>query len=202
MIDVIREIVEAESIDRAFLIDCVRKIGLENDSRPIYGTESIYMRPDGMVWQLPEQFADFLLFLSNYQIKTFLEVGTWKGASSSMLSAYLKLENALTIDIQNKFHLLEEVQKLIKIDFQIGTSDDFRGRHFDLCFIDGNHSYEWVKRDYENVGQYCGICAFHDIVDPWCPGVVQFWNEIKSQHKHIEFIQNGTLGIGLLYSHV
>ena len=36
---------------------------------------------------------------------------------------------------------------------------------FDLCFIDGNHSYEAVKRDYEAFGENAKIAVFHDIND-------------------------------------
>ena len=52
--------------------------------------------------------------------------------------------------------------------------------HFDLIFIDGDHSYAGVKNDYEISKNSCKIFVFHDIVNEVCPGVVKFWNELKN----------------------
>ena len=46
--------------------------------------------------------------------------------------------------------------------------------------------------------------VFHDIFSSVCPGVVNFWNEIKTNYTHFEFTEqydsvNGNfLGIGLI----
>jgi len=69
---------------------------------------------------------------------------------------------------------LEEVKKILS------------GEKVDFLFIDGDHSYEGVKRDFEMYSPLVrkgGIIAFHDIV----PGpsenvgdVPEFWNGIKT----------------------
>lgn len=62
------------------------------------------------------------------------------------------------------------------------------GSKLDFLFIDGDHSYEGVKRDFEMYSplvQRGGIIAFHDIV-PGPPelvgGVPKFWSELKQEY--------------------
>lgn len=52
----------------------------------------------------------------------------------------------------------------------------------DLLHIDGDHSYEGVKADYENFKSLVkpgGIIVFHDVVG--IETVARFWNELKEQ---------------------
>lgn len=84
----------------------------------------------------------------------------------------------------------------------------FNGRPLDYLFIDGDHRYEGVKRDFEMYGPLVkkgGLIAFHDIVDgpsKFVGGVPEFWQEIKPRYRHEEFVKDwsqGGLGIGVLY---
>ena len=66
---------------------------------------------------------------------------------------------------------------------QLATqSSDSAG--FDFVFIDGDHSYEGVKRDFElyepNV-RSGGIIALHDIKNPET-GVPALWDDISSEY--------------------
>lgn len=77
----------------------------------------------------------------------------------------------------------------------------------DLLLIDGDHTYDGVRRDFEMYSSLVrpgGVVAFHDIVEVNVPdfGVSRFWAEVKSRHRHREIIENpdqGWGGIGLIY---
>lgn len=67
------------------------------------------------------------------------------------------------------------------------------GKKIDFLFIDGDHTYEGVKRDWEMYSPLVregGLVAFHDIIEhfhlPDCR-VDAFWNELKQDHRHEEF---------------
>lgn len=78
----------------------------------------------------------------------------------------------------------------------------------DFLFIDGDHSYDGVKRDFEMYSPLVragGLVAFHDIV-PHPPEaqchVNEFWVEVKQRYRHKEFIESPNqqwAGIGVLY---
>ncbi len=83
----------------------------------------------------------------------------------------------------------------------------FGGQPIDFLFIDGDHSYEGVADDFERYRRLVrpdGLIAFHDIA-PGPPesvgGVPQFWNDVKTNYRHVEFIEHADqagLGIGVL----
>ncbi len=66
-----------------------------------------------------------------------------------------------------------------------------------LLFVDADHAYEAVKKDFENWSPHIcpgGCVAFHDVGD-W-PGVTRFYEEFRradNGFKHL--IQVGTLAI-------
>jgi predicted O-methyltransferase YrrM len=82
------------------------------------------------------------------------------------------------------------------------------GEQLDYLFLDGDHTYAGVQRDFEMYAPLVrsgGIVALHDIVaykgEEGCQ-VDKFWNEIKQQHQHQEIIedpQQGWAGIGVLW---
>lgn len=68
---------------------------------------------------------------------------------------------------------------------------------FDLVFIDGDHSYDGVKADWENYGPMGKVVAFHDIAHP-AHGVGKFWAEIKDRHKTTSCVRSG-MGVGIVF---
>ena len=81
------------------------------------------------------------------------------------------------------------------------------GRGLDLLFIDGDHSYAGVSRDFELYAPLVrdgGIIALHDIVpgeERSVGGVPRFWTELREGRPHEEFVEDwgqGGFGIGAL----
>lgn len=80
-------------------------------------------------------------------------------------------------------------------------------KEIDFLFIDGDHSYSGVKRDFELYSPLVrngGIIAFHDIAPPkkGTYGVNEFWKEIKKELEYKEIIENrtqGWAGIGIIF---
>lgn len=72
----------------------------------------------------------------------------------------------------------------------------------DLVFIDGDHSYDGVRVDFEayrTLVRPGGVVAFHDIVDTafmrgFGHGVYRFWQELKPTVNTFEFCVGGDWG--------
>jgi hypothetical protein len=77
----------------------------------------------------------------------------------------------------------------------------FKNQTIDLLHIDGFHSYEAIKKDFETwIPKVSpnGIILLHDIhVRRKTFGVYKFWQEIKAQFKTIEFV--GSHGLGVVF---
>jgi predicted O-methyltransferase YrrM len=83
----------------------------------------------------------------------------------------------------------------------------FDDRPLDFLFIDGDHSYDSVRCDYEIYAPLVrkgGLIAFHDIVDgreELVGGVPRFWREVQPQladtREIVESWDQGGYGIGV-----
>jgi hypothetical protein len=92
------------------------------------------------------------------------------------------------------------------LNLHVMTSEEFADKNsemkFDFVHVDGDHSYDGVKHDYElfwpriNKG---GFMAFHDIGSPDKDGNIygtrKFWKEIRGKYSKIEFLEDPGVGI-------
>ena len=70
---------------------------------------------------------------------------------------------------------------------------------WDLVLIDGDHSYDGVRRDFDLVrNRTTRYIVLHDIAsdEPSCAGVRRFWREVRDQFETHEFVEQYDDGDG------
>jgi predicted O-methyltransferase YrrM len=181
-------------------------------------------------WQIKEEITMLMEILQKQKPKYVLEIGTAGGGSLFMLSQVIANDAILIsidlpngqfgggypenrITLYNSFAKTSQKIRLIRQDsHSLESLKSVKGilkeNNLDFLFIDGDHSYEGVKKDFELYGPLVkknGIIAFHDIVQGLpenVGGVPIFWSQLKEKHKHVEFVKNweqGGYGIGVIY---
>ena len=140
-------------------IDLVLSIS-EQRSRNILATNSwykdLYINPDvdiinshpQVTQQVREELVDFLQLLSDNDTKTMLQIGIGHWASTHFILSLL-LDHMTTVEYNSEFidrykiEMDKDFETVIQGDSTIVHSEIDGG--FDALFIDGNHSYEYVK---------------------------------------------------------
>ncbi len=159
--------------------------------------------------QKPEEYKPFLDFLfDNSKKKYALEIGSNYGGTACGLCHIF--ENVITLDIKHHENFDKLKQLFPHYQYIIGDSRSndilelFKRMNikFDFIFIDGDHSYEGVKNDYEkykNLLASDGYIGFHDIIESSENKnnnifVHQLWNELKETYpdNHSFFCNSDT----------
>lgn len=180
--------------------------------------------------QIREEIRELLKILNKMKPKVVLEIGTANGGSLFLFSRVAANDATIIsidlpggnfgggyevwrIPLYNAFKSQKQKLYLIRENSHSDITLEkikriLNGRKIDFLFIDGDHSYEGVKKDfnmYSNLVKDGGIIALHDIVsqtsDPECQ-VRIFWNEIKHKYKTKEIIYSKTQpwgGIGVIF---
>ena len=147
-----------------------------------------------LIWQYPNQFSKYLCLLSEQKIQSYIEIGCRWGGTFVLTNEYLKrvlfnsMKKSVAVDVIDSpvlnYCISNNETQFIKID---SHSQEFKNymnnNYFDLIFIDGDHTYNGVKSDYEITKNSGKIFVFHDIINDVCPGVVQLWNELKNNEN-------------------
>jgi predicted O-methyltransferase YrrM len=171
---------------------------------------------------------EFLPLLDEYKRltpkKNVLEIGAYNGGTYWFWLKYAEhesnivlIDNSITYDRSKQWsewiRIDENKDKNISLTTLNMNSDDgrvfdtLRGITFDFIFVDGGHSYEIVKKDYENFYPMLrnnGIISFHDIHNAGYPafGVKKLWEEIKrvgKGYRELITMKEEVGGIGLIY---
>lgn len=162
------------------------------------------------IQQYPEELARLICLLASRQpFRWSLEIGIASGGTTRSIREWVTVENTVVIDdgAHAKFPVWECENR-----HTIANLHEFRGNShsveaaafldqfvqpFDLVGIDGDHSFEGVKADWELVQPHLAPQAlvwFHDIVA--CSGVAELWQHLK-QSYHV-LLETTGLGIGVL----
>ena len=130
-----------------------------------------------------------------------VELGTYKGGMFYAFSQFF--DRVIAVDFAEKafpFSLRPEDKYIIgntQDDSIVASVEDT----IDFLFIDANHSYGGVSKDYElwfPKVRKGGIVGFHDISGE--DGVIQFFGELKKDYKSDQIKTDDKLcGIGIIY---
>lgn len=179
-------------------------------------------------YQVVSEISDLIDFIGSQEPKSYVEIGTADGGTHFLIRRLCQsISNSVAIDtdIRNKY-LLDRVTTTEQSHYLRGFSNSVSVRSkfrkifpqpqmVDVLFIDGDHSYEGVKSDfelYEKEVKSGGLIIFHDIVQDWgqrygkptnkfTGGVPQFYSEVKDKYEHKEFVENvdqDGFGIGVI----
>ena len=179
--------------------------------------------------QQNSEILNLVALCNEHEVKTLCEIGTWGGGTNFILAqrvASLELLMGLDLFVRNRDMLHFLKPDSLALELVDGPSSGAKtvesvqkllaGRPLDFCFIDGDHTYEGVKLDFETylpLVRPGGLIAFHDInpeqggrPGPCTGEVPTFWKEIKDQYKVWEFVEDpeeqSGFGIGVLQTPV
>ncbi len=196
-------------------------------SQDFFDFARMYLQGGAM--QHPEEIFPAIDYMRTGKPRCICEIGTAYAGTNLLLSHMLEtVETIIAVDlyIMNGAYLRLLRRPTQQIHFINGSSyapqtfervkSALAGRKIDMLFIDGDHRYDGVKRDFELYTQLMrdgGLIMFHDIVRDhrtrfgrptarWVGDVPRFWSELKAHYRHREFIrepdQDG-LGLGILH---
>jgi len=136
-------------------------------------------------------------------------VGTKAQSTQTILSAMDEIKKGKLFSIDSRGGdrgiddaLLEHWQLIAGDSHLEAVYKQVKDYKFDILFIDGDHSYEGVKQDFEMYSPLVkdrGLILMHDITNA-NEGVPQFWKEIKYPKISFEFgiLKRGILpGLGI-----
>ncbi len=227
----IKTIISSFLIKRGFR-KLVKEIKLINEVKmnAVETVEFLFSKKGELIrpWQFKEEILQLAIEVEKQKPNVIVEIGTANGGTFFMATR-IASDNALIISIdlpggpfgggypswkksvyktfkrknqkveliRGNSHLEETYQKLVSI---LGSS------YIDYLFIDGDHTYEGAKKDFELYRELVkpgGLIGFHDIVihkDSACD-VSILWNEIKNQYDYKEFVvdwEQNCFGVGLI----
>lgn len=192
----------------------------------------LFSRPGDLIrpWQFRGEMEQLADELSDRKPSTIVEIGTANGGTLFMASR-VAADDALLVSIdlpegpygggypESKIPVYKSFARAgQRIELIRDDSHDPRTyeqlisllgtRRIDYLFIDGDHTYEGAKQDFENYSKLVapgGLIVFHDIVvhPDLSTNVNKLWMELKEKYTHREFVRDWgqrRFGIGVLHA--
>lgn len=180
-------------------------------------------------WQIRSEIKKLMEIVSERRPRTILEIGTARGGTLFLWTRVVHPEGSIiSLDLPagsfgggypewkmplyrdfalpgQKIHLLRADSHKLESVEQVKSL--LAGRRIDFLFIDGDHTYDGIKQDFELYSPLLaprGLMAFHDIATDDGHenyGVTRFWHEVKQGRNFIEIVEQpprGIAGIGVL----
>ncbi len=184
--------------------------------------------------QVREEITALASLLRTHTNKSFIEIGTKFGGTFFLFHSCMAPKGqSISIDLPGGIHggwvlndhpylgqvntardkfllnLGDNVRLISGNSHSLSTTgylDEILHDHVDFLFIDGDHTYDGVKQDYEMYSQYVkpgGMIAFHDINDTEYHRAVgaeafRFWKELQGNKLEIN-AHSYFGGIGVLF---
>lgn len=167
--------------------------------------------------QKPNEIEALCSFLADKKIKTIIEIGVERGGTTILWANLVgKKGKVFAIDLYSvqpvyRGEKPKEITEIVGDSHSLGVvqvlQNHLGNERVDLLFIDGDHSYEGARADYEDYKPFVksgGWIVFHDIVNQ---PVANLWQELKKQdvfsleiidQTHYDTDWEGWGGIGVL----
>lgn len=133
------------------------------DPKKLYGYSRVYNIEPTLKFKQTEHYSSFIKWLVRFtNCRNYLELGVEYGLNIQEIKTLVDL--CVGVDIN-------DIQDKEGIDFYQMTTDEFfkkNKKNFDIIFIDANHKFEQVQKDFDNslkILNKFGIIILHD-TDP------------------------------------
>lgn len=151
------------------------------------------------------EFWQLLEIVSKIHPQNILEIGVDKGFACASFREAFPMATIAGIDCTKDNIQVDGFELIVGDSHSFHTAakayNYFERHKIDFLFIDGDHNYSGVKKDFDLYGTMVrrgGIIAFHDISRLYgqIPGVEvrQLFDELKEKYPSIE-IWNGAIGL-------
>ena len=131
-----------------------------------------------------------------------LEIGRyWAGSLCLLATATHDTKvKIVSVDLVNGCHdpvaddWLNDYEERDRLDIKVDNSWGMKNLPLSMLFVDGDHSYEVVKKDFKHHWNYLkGPCLAHDYQDEQCKGVTRFIDEWIEEGYAEKIEQVGTM---------